>query len=130
SPGTCILHDAGYSQKFPELGFTPAAAVLTRCISRPGPKLVTFDIGTKAICADPPLGQRVHLVGLEQAVCTLHNEEHYVVETEEAELWKPGMTAYAIPKHICPTVAMYDTACVVENGKVTREIPIAARGRS
>lgn len=129
SPGTCILHDAGYGPKYPELGFTPAAAVLTRCISRPGLKLVTFDIGTKAICADPPFGQRVHLVGLENAVCTLHNEEHYVVETGDAEKWKPGMTTYAIPKHICPTVAMYDKAYVVEEGRVTKEIAIAARGR-
>jgi D-threonine aldolase len=129
SPGTAILHDAGYGSLFPDLGFTPAAAVLTRCISRPGPKLVTFDIGTKAICADPPFGKRVHLVELPDAVCTLHNEEHYVVETDEAEQWHPGRVTYAIPKHICPTVAMYDKAQVVEDGRIARDITIAARGR-
>lgn len=129
SPGTCILHDAGYQQKYPELGFVPAAAVLTRCISRPGPHLVTFDVGTKAICADPPFGMRVQLVGLEHAKCTLHNEEHYVVETDQASHWKPGDVAYAIPMHICPTVAMYNQAHVVEDGKVTTVIEIAARGR-
>lgn len=129
SPGTCILHDAGYGQKYPELGFEPAAAVLVRCISRPGPKLVTFDVGTKAIASDPPFGQRVHLVGLETAKCTLHNEEHYVVETERADHWKPGMVTYAIPMHVCPTVALYDRALVVEEGKVAKVMEISARGR-
>lgn len=129
SPGTCILHDAGYGSKYPELGFEPAAAVLVRCISRPGPKLVTFDVGTKAISSDPPFGQRVQLVGLENAKCTLHNEEHYVVETDDAVKWKPGMVTYAIPIHICPTMAMYDRAYVVEDGKVTRTMEISARGR-
>lgn len=130
SPGTCILHDAGYQQKYPELGFVPAAAVLTRCISRPAPNLVTFDIGTKAICADPPFGMRVHLVGLEHAKCTLHNEEHYVVETDQASRWKPGDMTYAIPMHICPTVAMYNEAHLIENGKLTKTIKIAARSRT
>lgn len=129
SPGTCILHDAGYGQKYPELGFVPAAAVLTRCISRPAANLLTFDIGTKAICADPPFGQRVHLLGLEVAPCTLHNEEHYVVKTEDAARWHPGQVTYAIPKHICPTVAMYSYAHIVEDGRITRTIEIAARGR-
>lgn len=129
SPGTCILHDAGYGQKYPELGFEPAAAVLTRCISRPGPKLVTFDVGTKAIASDPPFGQRVQLVGLEDARCTLHNEEHYVVETERADRWKPGMETYAVPMHVCPTIALYNQAYVVEEGKIVRTMEIAARGR-
>lgn len=129
SPGTCILHDAGYGTKYPELGFEPAAAVLVRCISRPGPKLVTFDVGTKAIASDPPFGQRVHLVGLENAKGTLHNEEHYVVETDEADKWKPGMVTYAIPMHICPTMALYNQAHIVEDGKICKTIEIAARGR-
>lgn len=129
SPGTCILHDAGYQQSFPELGFEPAAAVLVRCISRPGPNLVTFDVGTKAICADPPFGSRLKLVGLESAKCTLHNEEHYVVETEQADRWKPGMVTYAIPMHVCPTVAMYDKATIVEQGEPVKTIEIAARSR-
>jgi D-serine deaminase-like pyridoxal phosphate-dependent protein len=129
SPGTCILHDAGYGTKFPELGFEPAAAVLTRCISRPSAKLITFDIGTKGICADLPFGQRAQVLGLEHATCTLHNEEHLVLESAEADRWQPGMVTYAIPRHICPTVAMYSEALVVENGAITKTIEIAARGR-
>jgi D-serine deaminase-like pyridoxal phosphate-dependent protein len=37
SPGTCLLHDAGYGGKFPDLPFEPAALLFTRVISRPRP---------------------------------------------------------------------------------------------
>src|SRR5204863_27232 len=36
SPGTCVFWDAGYGKKFPDLAFQPAAALLTRVISKPG----------------------------------------------------------------------------------------------
>src|SRR4029079_10713145 len=129
SPGTCILHDVGYGQKYPELGFEPAAAVLTRCISRPGPQLVTFDVGTKAICSDPPAGQRCLLLGLEKAKAVLHNEEHLVLESADAQMWTHGAVTYAMPMHICPTVALYDFAHVVSGKKVVARYEIAARGR-
>src|SRR5262249_50281122 len=36
SPGTCFLHDHGYGSRFTDMsGFTPAALLLTRVISRP-----------------------------------------------------------------------------------------------
>jgi D-serine deaminase-like pyridoxal phosphate-dependent protein len=129
SPGTCILHDIGYARKYPELGFQPAAAVLTRCVSRPGPRRATFDVGTKAICSDPPAGQRCVLLGLENAQAVLHNEEHLVLEGDEAATWERGQATYAMPAHICPTVAMYDTALVVERGVIAARWAIAARGR-
>jgi D-serine deaminase-like pyridoxal phosphate-dependent protein len=129
SPGTCILHDAGYEQKYPELGFRPAAAVLSRCISRPGPQLVTFDIGTKAVCSDPPVNQRCAVLGLESARVALHNEEHLVLESSDAVNWNPGQVAYAVPMHICPTVALYDFAQVVSKGETLGNWRIAARNR-
>lgn len=45
SPGTLVFHDSGYGETFPDLKFTPAALLLTRCISRPTPNRVTFDLG-------------------------------------------------------------------------------------
>jgi hypothetical protein len=36
---------------------------------------------------------------------------------------------YGIPIHICPTVARYETASVVEHGRCTGEWAIAARNR-
>jgi len=60
SPGTCVFHDSGYGEKFVDLtGFVPAALVLTRVISRPTANRVTFDVGTKGVASDPPMGERV-----------------------------------------------------------------------
>jgi D-serine deaminase-like pyridoxal phosphate-dependent protein len=130
SPGTFALHDAGYGGKFRDLtGLTPAAALLTRVVSRPTPTRVTFDLGTKAVASDPPAGQRVTVLGLEDAKAVGHNEEHLVLETPGAGRYAPGDVAYAIPTHVCPTVALHRAALVIEGGRVTGRWEIVARDR-
>ncbi|GBD34932.1 D-threonine aldolase [bacterium HR36] len=129
SPGTCVLHDANYSRKFPELGFVPAAVVLTRVISRPAPDRVTLDLGYKAVCADPPAGQRCVFPDLPDAPQVLHNEEHLVLQTPLAQRYQPGDTLLAIPAHICPTCALHDFAWIVEKGQIVGRWPITARIR-
>jgi D-serine deaminase-like pyridoxal phosphate-dependent protein len=129
SPGTCVLHDAGYD-KYPEMQcFTPAALVLTRVISRPTATRVTFDVGNKAIASDPPMGQRLVLPDIPDAVQVLHNEEHLVVETADADRWQPGDWTFAIPKHICPTSAVHKFAYAVSGGKVIGEWEVTSRDR-
>jgi len=131
SPGTFVLHDHGYGMRYADLaGFTPAAAVMTRVVSRPTANRVTLDIGTKAVASDPPAGERCHLPGIPDYRAVAHNEEHLVVETPAADRFKPGDVLYAIPSHICPTVALYPRALVVDDGRVTGSWPIAARDRS
>jgi D-serine deaminase-like pyridoxal phosphate-dependent protein len=129
SPGTCVLHDHGYGRKYPELGMTPAALLLTRVVSRPTPERVTFDLGTKSVASDPPAGQRCIVLDLPNARAIIHNEEHLVVETPEAERFRPGDTAYAMPTHICPSCALHRYAHIVENGELVDRWEIAARDR-
>lgn len=130
SPGTFFLYDHGYRNRFSDLGrFTPAAALLTRVVSRPNATRVTLDVGTKAVASDPPAGGRCHLLGFPEYQAVLHNEEHLVVETEAADRYAPGDEVYAIPTHVCPTVALHRFAHVVENGRVTRRWEIDARDR-
>jgi len=129
-PGTCLFHDAGYGEKFPDLaGFTPAALVLTRVISRPTPRRVTFDCGTKSVASDPPLGQRLVFPDLPDAVQLLHNEEHLVVETDAAEQWRVGDWTLAIPRHVCPTAVLHRSVYVVSGGRCCGEWEVAARDR-
>jgi D-serine deaminase-like pyridoxal phosphate-dependent protein len=131
SPGTFVLHDHGYGMRYPDLdGFTPAAVVMTRVVSRPTANRVTLDIGTKAVASDPPAGDRCHIPGIPDYRAVAHNEEHLVVETPAADRFKPGDLLYAIPSHICPTVALYPRALVVEEGRVTGSWTIAARDRT
>ncbi len=129
SPGTCVLNDSNYGQWFQDLSeFTPAALLLTRVISRPTATRVTFDLGYKAVASDPPAGKRCVLLDV-KGDQVLHNEEHLVVETPDAERYQPGDLAYAMPAHVCPTCALHQFAYVVENNQVVDRWEIASRDR-
>jgi D-threonine aldolase len=130
SPGTLVLHDHAYSTRFPDLaGFTPAALLLTRVISRPTPTRLTLDLGYKAVSSDPPAGKRCLLLDVPDYQPILQNEEHFVIETPAAERYRPGDEIFAIPTHVCPTVALHRQAQVIENGTVAGKWEIAARDR-
>jgi D-threonine aldolase len=130
APGTCILHDHGYGSRFADLsGFTPAALLLTRVISRPTATRLTLDLGYKAVASDPPAGQRCVLLDVPDYEPVLQNEEHFVVDTPAADRYRPGDEVFALPTHICPTCALHRQAHVVEGGRVTGAWDIAARDR-
>ncbi len=130
SPGTYVLHDFGYGSKYADLGaVTPAAVLLTRVISKPTANRVTLDLGTKAVASDPPAGKRVQLLEFAPHTPVGHNEEHYIVETAHAERYQPGDVVYALPAHICPTVALHKEALIAENGLIVGSWPILGRDR-
>jgi D-serine deaminase-like pyridoxal phosphate-dependent protein len=131
SPGTCVLHDHGYGTRFADVaGFTPAALLLTRVISRPTSRRLTLDLGYKAVASDPPAGKRCVLLNVPDYEPVLQNEEHFVVETSAADRFGPGDAVYAIPTHICPTSALHRQAYIVENGRVTDIWDIVGRDRA
>ncbi|HEY1188279.1 MAG TPA: D-TA family PLP-dependent enzyme [Gemmata sp.] len=130
SPGTFVLHDAGYGPKYADLaGITPAAVLVTRVVSRPTPNRVTLDLGNKAVAADPALEKRVTLLDFPEYKTVGHNEEHLIVETAGAAAYKPGDVVFALPGHICPTVALHNRALVAEGGKVVGQWEVASRVR-
>ncbi len=129
SPGTFVLHDHGYSTRYPDLGFTPAALLLTRVISKPVANRLTLDLGYKAVASDPPAGKRCILLNVPDHQAVLQSEEHFVVETPAAGRFALGDVIYAMPTHICPTCAMHRQAHVVENGQIADRWDIAARDR-
>ncbi len=128
SPGTCVFWDAGYAAKLPDLPFLPAALVLTRVISRPGPNRLCLDLGHKSIAAEMP-PPRVRFLNLEDAKPVLHSEEHLVIETPRSSDFNPGDCVYGVPWHICPTVALHAEAVLIENGMSAGRWPVAARDR-
>jgi D-serine deaminase-like pyridoxal phosphate-dependent protein len=130
SPGTFVLHDAGYGPKYADLaGITPAAVLVTRVISRPTANRVTLDLGNKAVAADPLLEKRVTLLDFPEYKTVGHNEEHLIVETAEAAKYKPGDLVFALPGHICPTVALHSHALIAEGGKIVGKWEVASRVR-
>jgi D-serine deaminase-like pyridoxal phosphate-dependent protein len=130
SPGTFVLHDAGYGPKYADLsGITPAAVLITRVISRPTADRVTLDLGNKAVAADPLLEKRVTLLDFPEYETVGHNEEHLIVKTAGAGKYEPGDVVYALPGHICPTVALHKEALIAADGKVVGRWTVASRDR-
>lgn len=128
SPGTCVLWDAGYAAKLPDLDFLPAAFLLTRVVSRPTPNRLCLDLGHKAVASEMP-HPRVVFPDLPDATPVAHNEEHLVLETPRAASWKVGDAVLGIPWHICPTVALHAEAWIVEAEQARQRWSITARAR-
>lgn len=129
SPGTLSLHDANYDSRYPELGLEFGAILLTRVVSRPSFDRMTLDLGYKAVSPDSPLATRCRLPDIPDAEFVVHSEEHLTLRTESAARFSPGDVVYAIPAHVCPTVALHKAAWVVEGGSVVDRWEIAARDR-
>lgn len=128
SPGTCVFWDWAYATKFPDLDFVHAALVLARVISRPVGDLLCLDLGYKAVSPDNP-NPRVYFPQLPDAEMVLHSEEHLLIRGSQAGRFAIDDCLYGIPYHICPTVALYDEALVVEDHRVIDRWPVAARRR-
>lgn len=125
SPGTTVLWDHGYQDKYPEMGFSIAAALYTRLISKVNQTKVCLDLGHKSVASEMPL-PRVRLLELEKWKQIGQSEEHLVLEGPEsnADLFELGQGFYAFPKHICPTVSKYDQALLVEGNRVIEKLKI------
>lgn len=128
SPGTTVLWDFGYGEKFPDLPFECAAFLLTRVVSKPRSDRLCLDLGHKSVA--PEMAQpRVFLQGLEDARVLMQSEEHLVLETPRASEFALGATILGIPRHVCPSVSMHNTAVPFRKGVPGRPWKIAARGR-
>jgi D-serine deaminase-like pyridoxal phosphate-dependent protein len=126
-PGTPVLWDAGYKKSIPDLDFLPAAVIVGRVISKPHGK-VCFDLGHKTLASEMPQ-PRLEFLHFHISSIENHSEEHLVVSASEAETLHPGDFVYALPVHICPTIALQEEVYVVENGKVTGTWEVVARKR-
>jgi D-serine deaminase-like pyridoxal phosphate-dependent protein len=129
SPGTTVFHDAGYTRAFPDMNFEPAAWLLTRVISRPSSTRVTLDLGHKACAADPPAGKRLYFPALPAAVEAMQNEEHLVLELQDAERFQVGDMLLCVPSHICPTTAVHQEVVVIREDRVSECWPVGSRDR-
>jgi len=129
APGTCVFHDSGYAEAFPDMDYEPAVMLLTRVVSRPTENRLTVDLGNKAVAADPPKGQRVLFPDLPGAQQVIHNEEHLVLETPLAKNYRPGDALLAIPWHVCPTSALHRWVYVADGDRVVDRWDVTARDR-
>ena len=125
SPGTTLLWDAGYGQKFPDMPFRHAAVLMTRVISKPAPGLVCTDLGHKSVASEMPF-PRVALINSENCEQVSQSEEHLVLSCGEKNYSGIGEILYALPMHICPTVPKHPSVHIVEENRVIGRWSISA----
>ncbi len=128
SPGTVFLWDYGYGTHLPDMDYLVAAVVLSRIISKPTGNRVCLDLGHKAVAAENP-HPRVRFLNLLDGEAVMQSEEHLVLESANAANFKVGEVLYGVPRHICPTVALYAKASTVKEGHLTGEWEVQARAR-
>lgn len=128
SPGTFIFWDWGYKQNFPDEPFDYAALVITRIISITDDHSITTDLGHKSLAAENPL-PRVYFLNAPEALPVAQSEEHLVLKVMDASAYKTGDVLFGVPLHICPTVALYETAVVISSHKAVKEWKVIARDR-
>lgn len=129
SPGTFVYWDQSYSIKLSDAPFVPAAVVLSRVVSKPGTHRITTDLGHKSIASENSLDKRVHWLNASGLTPVGHSEEHFFFEAEPGTAIKMGELLVGLPWHICPTVALYNKAFTVEDGKISGEWNTLARDR-
>lgn len=126
SPGTVLLWDAGYGTKFPDMNFQHAAVLLTRLISKPKKDQFCLDLGHKALASEMPF-PRVKFLNTMDFEQMGQSEEHFVVSVNHPAHYEIGDMFYAVPMHICPTVAKYPQVHTVVDHKMTGKWKVAAR---
>jgi D-serine deaminase-like pyridoxal phosphate-dependent protein len=129
SPGTFIFWDRGYQNSFAEQNFNTSVLIITRIISLPDSTKLCLDIGHKSVASESDLNKRVYFLNATSLKLLSHSEEHLVVDAGPLHSYKVGDVFFGLPFHICPTVALYDHAYVIENGDLTGEWEIIARKR-
>lgn len=129
SPGTFVFHDYGYATHFPDLGFVPAALMLSRVISIPTSTRFTLDLGHKAIAADPD-GARGTILNIDNTEVDTQHEEHWAVNVPDTSQIQIGQEVYVCPTHICPSVALHPFYYVIDSDGYYRETwEVTARNR-
>lgn len=112
----------------PEEPYECAALVITRVVSIVDAKTITVDLGHKSVGAENPL-PRVHFLNAPEAVPRSHSEEHLVLTVPDSSTYTVGDVLYGVPQHVCPTVALYERAAVVEHNEIAEEWMVTARNK-
>jgi D-serine deaminase-like pyridoxal phosphate-dependent protein len=105
SPGSWTFSSAQHDLELSDLGWLPAAFVLTTVTSLHD-GTATLDAGSKAIAPDKGVAERFRWEGRILSM----SEEHTVVEAGEFLI---GDRLYLMPQHACTTAYLYDKALVM-----------------
>lgn len=116
SPGTVVFNDmTADDQLAPDLLLEPAALVFSRAVSKPTDRIITCDAGHKAVAADagPPVAC---ICGHPDFLPLKPSEEHLPIQIpQDAPPIDRGFPLYVVPRHVCPTVNLAESAILVHD---------------
>ncbi|WP_313266993.1 D-TA family PLP-dependent enzyme [Sphingobacterium sp.] len=128
SPGTFVFWDFGYAENYAEQDFMLAAILLTRVVSIVDHKHLCLDLGYKSVACESPQ-PRVKFFDPRIGEIKMQSEEHLVVEVTDSAQFNLGDALYAVPRHICPTVACYGELQVVHERQADQIWTVYARNK-
>lgn len=130
SPGTVVYNDRKSLTQLPaDAGYRPAALVLSRVVSQPGPFRFCADAGHKAVSADAGI-PTCEVIGHPEYQPRQPSEEHLPIDVPKGRaLPERGELVWLLPSHVCPTVNNFDHAVIVEGGTIRGIERVTARGR-
>lgn len=126
SPGTWIYWDSQYDNFLPG-EFEFAALVLAQVMDI-GKNQITLNLGHKRWAADQG---EIQIFSKPELNLKSFSEEHTVLSTNQSSQYDIGDYILIVPRHICPTVNLYENFTLIGNeGKIENpSIPIDARNR-
>jgi D-serine deaminase-like pyridoxal phosphate-dependent protein len=130
SPGTVVYSDCtSLAQLSAEMGYRPAAVVVSTVVSRPTATRLTCDAGHKTVSADAGV-PTCQVLGRPDLLPARPSEEHLPIDlAPESKMPDVGDALYLVPRHVCPTVNNFDHAILIHSGRITRVERVTARGR-
>jgi len=130
SPGTVVYNDRKSLTQLPaDAGYRPAALVLSRVVSHPGPLRFCADAGHKTVSADAGL-PTCEVLGHAEFLPRQPSEEHLPIDVPEGgRVPARGELVWLLPSHVCPTVNNFDHAVIVSGGAIQGIERVTARGR-
>jgi D-serine deaminase-like pyridoxal phosphate-dependent protein len=128
SPGTVIFNDMSSLAQMPEeFGYHAAAAMVATVASHPLKNRITCNAGHKAVSADAGV-PTCFVIGWPDLKPLKPSEEHLPIDVIAGEIPAIGECLYLLPRHVCPSVNLFDEALMVRDGRVESVEPVAARG--
>ena len=126
SPGTWIYWDSKYDTILPRK-FEFAALVLAQVMDI-GENQITLNLGHKRWAPDQG---GIHLFSEQEVELKSFSEEHTVLSTNKSSHYKIGDYILIVPRHVCPTVNLYDNFTLIGNdGEIENlSVPVDARNR-
>lgn len=133
-PGTYVFNDRNTVDRWAATEADCALTVLATVVSRPSADRAVIDAGSKVLSSDRAVGSdRTFglVVGRPDLRLERLSEEHGILAVEaDGPGLRVGDRLQVIPNHVCTAVNLSDLLYGYRDGRVVKEIPVAARGRS